>query len=183
MQISHFKRGFFVSFSSSALGSGCDKNDSAKHNRKLKNVTFSQAANKLQDYHRPRWETEPLCFQKLAPLSHPGAAGYVLIERYTSAISIYAAGLMDAGAFEVSLKMRFTYRHCLGFLGSDEFGTSQANVQGTSRGINNSGKVLFITSVVFFLPFFQLAAQAGQCHLAPLYDTQVLTPNKRVAII
>lgn len=35
----------------------------------------------------------------------------------------------------------------------------------------------------FFLPFFQLAAQAGQCHLAPLYDTRVLTPNKRVAII
>ena len=99
---------------------------------------------------------------------------------------------MDADASEVSLKKSFTYRHCLGLLESDKFGTCQATSMGhpylqpSKKGHQQSNKQLregAFHHFSVFLPLLQLAAPARQCHLAPLFDMHLLTPNKNIAII
>lgn len=75
-------------------------------------------------------------------------------------------------------------------LGSDKFGTCQAkmgqpSLQLSKKGHHQRNKEMregAFRRFSVFSPLVQVAAQARQCHLAPLFDTHLLVTNKKAAM-
>lgn len=165
----------FLSFSV-ALGSGCDKNDSMKHSRKLQILLFCRQQTNC-------WITTIL-HRKLScsalRSSHSCLCMFGVYKLSTMPLTFQLVPLacLDADGFEVSRRITSPTGTVWGFLGvtnlwSAKQSTGQLYLQPSKKEHwqrNKQWRGGAFHHFTVILPLLELAAQARQCHLAPFFD-------------